>query len=111
MTWEMFNLEKQYTYYGSTHQHYANKAIHIVSLWLIVLTAFVLLAGVPAAIPQPAFVQSLPLHQYLQLNLALAAAVSCKSNASSPFAVLCEHRKWGGSDSALNNTLLCRPCC
>ncbi|GAQ83313.1 hypothetical protein KFL_001440010 [Klebsormidium nitens] len=76
MTWEVFKLEKQYTFYGSFHQHQYNKAIHVVFVWPILFTAFVLLAGIPASLPQPGFIQSMPLHQYLQLNLALASAAN-----------------------------------
>jgi uncharacterized membrane protein YGL010W len=85
MTWEVFQLEKQYTFYGSFHQHSINKAIHVLFVWPILFTAFVLLAGVPVSIPQPAFLHSVPLHKYLQLNLALAAAVSCKFTVSLSF--------------------------
>jgi len=64
-----FDLKKQFTFYGSYHNHPVNVAIHLVCIWQILWSFIALLQYTPAIVSTPSFVTSLsPILTHVSIN-------------------------------------------
>ncbi|KAL2622583.1 hypothetical protein R1flu_002788 [Riccia fluitans] len=66
---DILNLEKQFAFYGAYHSHKLNVLIHMIFVWPIFFTNAILWAYTPAIIPLPLPAGTLPLQQYMVLNV------------------------------------------
>jgi uncharacterized membrane protein YGL010W len=65
---DLFDLEKQFSFYGSYHSNKVNIIIHIFFVWPIFYTSLILWAYTPALAPLPLAASTLPLQEYMVLN-------------------------------------------
>jgi len=71
---EIFDLEKQFAFYGSFHNHPVNVAIHVCFVWPIFFTLLILLAYTDPLVPQWSAMAALPCHEYMVLNYSFIVA-------------------------------------
>jgi uncharacterized membrane protein YGL010W len=64
----IFDLEKQFAFYGAYHSNKYNILIHLMFVWPILFTALILLAYTPPLAPQLPAMAALPYHEYMVLN-------------------------------------------
>ena len=64
----IFDLEKQFAFYGAYHSNRINILIHLVFVWPILFTALLLLAYSKPLAPQLPVMAALPFHEYMVLN-------------------------------------------
>lgn len=65
----MLDLEKQFAFYGSFHNHPVNVAIHLCFVWPIFFTIMLLLAYTEPLLESP-----IPLHEFMVLNYSFVMA-------------------------------------
>lgn len=76
----IFNLEKQFAFYGSFHNHPVNVAIHVCFVWPILFTFLILLAYTEPLLqlhqwPTAVLLGALPFSQFMVLNYSFVLAV------------------------------------
>ena len=68
---DTLNLEKQFVFYASYHNHWVNVAIHLLCIWPILATLVLMLQYTPVVGPTPEAIASLPFGGFVKLNAAL----------------------------------------
>ncbi|KAG6541974.1 hypothetical protein Mapa_016611 [Marchantia paleacea] len=71
---DLLNLEKQFAFYGAYHSNKLNVLVHMFFVWPIFFTSGMLWAYTPAIIPLPLPAGTLPLQQYMILNVNFVIA-------------------------------------
>eukprot|EP01018_Ginkgo_biloba_P038457 Gb_30789 [translate_table: standard] len=75
MAGPVFDLEKQFAFYGAYHKNSINVLIHTVFVWPIFFTALVLGSFTPAICPLPFPPGTFPFQEYMILNLSFVSAL------------------------------------
>nr|ACN40113.1 unknown [Picea sitchensis] len=71
----IFDLEKQFAFYGAYHNNAINVLIHTIFVWPIFFTALVLGCFTPALGLLPFSPGAFPFQEYMILNLSFVVAV------------------------------------
>lgn len=73
---EIFDLEKQFSFYGAYHSNKVNIFIHALFVWPIFYTSLILWGYTPAFAPLPLDAGTLPLQEYMVLNCSFVQAAA-----------------------------------
>jgi len=75
MAWEVFDVEKQFAFYGAYHSNSINFLIHTIIAWPVFFSFLVLTAFTPALGLLPFPPGTFPFQEYMILNLSFVVAV------------------------------------
>lgn len=75
MPWKVFDLEKQFAFYGTYHSNSINVLIHTIILWPLFFNSLVLASFTPALGLLPFPPGTFPFQEYMILNLSFVVAV------------------------------------
>jgi len=75
MAWEVFDLEKQFAFYGAYHSNSINFLIHAIITWPLFFNGLVLASFTPALGLLPFPPGTFPFQGYMILNLSFVIAV------------------------------------
>nr|ACN40097.1 unknown [Picea sitchensis] len=75
MAWEVFDVEKQFAFYGAYHRNSINFLIHTIIAWPVFFSFLLLTAFTPALGLLPFPPGTFPFQEYMILNLSFVVAV------------------------------------